>query len=127
MLASSLSRGDVFEGLYARRTFAATTRDVVVDLRLRVQVRSFDAMSRMVRAGIGLGILPHAGVIDHATSMGLRLVELDEPWAHRHLLVGWRDRDALDRPAVQLLDALAARSGKPVTRAATPTRRTRRT
>jgi DNA-binding transcriptional LysR family regulator len=97
------------------------------DLRLRVQVRSFDAMSRMVRAGIGLGILPHAGVIDHATSMGLRLVELDEPWAHRHLLVGWRDRDALDRPAVQLLDALAARSGKPVTRAATPTRRTRRT
>ena len=34
VLASSLSRGDVFEGLYARRTFAATTRDVVVDLRL---------------------------------------------------------------------------------------------
>lgn len=34
VLASSLSRGDVFEGLHARRTFAATTRDVVVDLRL---------------------------------------------------------------------------------------------
>ncbi|MDO5712441.1 MAG: DUF3604 domain-containing protein, partial [Micrococcales bacterium] len=34
VLASSLSRGDIFEGLYARRTFAATTRDVVIDLRL---------------------------------------------------------------------------------------------
>ncbi len=31
--AASLNRGDVFEALHARRTFAATTRGVVVDLR----------------------------------------------------------------------------------------------
>lgn len=33
-LATSLSRADVFDALRSRRTFAATTRDVVVDLRL---------------------------------------------------------------------------------------------
>lgn len=33
-LATSLQRGEVFEALQQRRTFAATTRDVVVDLRL---------------------------------------------------------------------------------------------
>jgi PAS domain-containing protein len=34
VLASSLSRQDIFDGLYARRTCASTTRDVLVDLRL---------------------------------------------------------------------------------------------
>jgi hypothetical protein len=34
VLARSLTRGDVFEGLWSRRTCAATTRDVVVDLRM---------------------------------------------------------------------------------------------
>ena len=34
VLARSLTRGDVFEGLWSRRTCAATTRDVFVDLRL---------------------------------------------------------------------------------------------
>lgn len=33
-LAESLDRGSIFEALHARRTFAATTRDVLVDLRL---------------------------------------------------------------------------------------------
>lgn len=32
--AESLDRGSVFEALYQRRTFAATTRDVVVDVRM---------------------------------------------------------------------------------------------
>ncbi len=32
--ARTLTRADVFEALYERRTFAATTRDVVVDLRM---------------------------------------------------------------------------------------------
>ena len=34
VLARSLTRGDVFEGLWSRRTCAATTRDVFVDLQL---------------------------------------------------------------------------------------------
>lgn len=34
VFARSLSRADVFDGLWQRRTFAATTRDVVLDLRL---------------------------------------------------------------------------------------------
>lgn len=34
VFARSLSRADVFDGLWNRRTFAATTREVVLDLRL---------------------------------------------------------------------------------------------
>jgi hypothetical protein len=34
VLANSLSRKDIFDGLHARRTCASTTRDVLVDLRL---------------------------------------------------------------------------------------------
>ena len=80
------------------------------DLRLRVQVRSFDAMCRLVRTGLGLGILPHAGAIDHVASMALRLVAIDEDWAHRRLLVGWRGEETLTRPGLRLLQALKART-----------------
>ncbi|MGZ5185615.1 MAG: LysR family transcriptional regulator [Caldimonas sp.] len=82
-------------------------------LRLRIQVRSFDAMCRMVAAGLGLAVLPDAAVRPHLHSMGLRRIALTDPWVERELLIGMRDRRALSRPARLLLEHLVAGSAAP--------------
>ena len=79
-------------------------------LRLRIQVRSFDAMCRMIARDLGVGVLPIAAAEPHVSAMKLRKIPLLEPWARRRLLVGRRDGAVL--AAVQVvLDAIAARAG----------------
>lgn len=68
-------------------------------LRIRVQVRSFDAMCRMVSAGLGIAILPRWSALPHAPSMGLVLRRLDGLWTQRRLLLAMRDRAGLSDPA----------------------------
>jgi DNA-binding transcriptional LysR family regulator len=68
-------------------------------LKLRIQVRSFDAMCLMVAAGLGIGVLPDAAVRPHLRSMGLHNIGLSEAWAHRELLICARDLNALPKPA----------------------------
>jgi DNA-binding transcriptional LysR family regulator len=63
--------------------------------RLRIQVRSFDAMCRMVMARLGVGILPRIAAEPHVKSMHLALVPLEDVWARRSLLIGMRDPNAL--------------------------------
>lgn len=75
-------------------------------LRVRIQVRSFDAMCQMVASGLGVAVLPATAVKPHLRSMGLRKVDLTDAWAERHLLVGARDLTALSRPVRQLMDHL---------------------
>jgi len=72
-------------------------------MQLRVQVRSFDAMSRMIEANLGIGVLP-VGVLRPPVPKSLVLVDLDEPWAHRHLLLGTAAARELS-PAALLLKA----------------------
>ncbi len=68
-------------------------------LRIRVQVRGFDAMCRMVSAGLGLAVMPRAGAAPLARAMGLKLVRLTDGWTKRRLLLGMRDRESLSAPA----------------------------
>jgi DNA-binding transcriptional LysR family regulator len=75
-------------------------------LRVRIHVRSFDAMCQMVAAGLGLAVLPEAAVQPHLASMGLVRLELTDAWAERELLIGARDLQALPRPARRLFDHL---------------------
>lgn len=64
-------------------------------MRLRIQVRSFDAICRMVAATGGVGLLPRLAAEPHARSMRLRLIPLTDEWAHRGLLLAVRDVDTL--------------------------------
>jgi len=77
-------------------------------LNVRIQVRSFEAVCRMVGAGVGLGLVPRSAV----PSGGLRepptVVELDEPWAQRDLQVCVRRRDTLSGFAAALVERLAS-------------------
>lgn len=82
-------------------------------LRVRIHVRSFDAMCQMVAAGLGLAVLPDAAVQPHLASMGLVRLELTDAWAERELLIGARDLQALPRPARLLFDHLIEPPPKP--------------
>jgi DNA-binding transcriptional LysR family regulator len=77
-------------------------------LRLRVQVKSFDIVARMVLAGLGLGVLPD-GTQPAFGPMGLRYVALSDPWARRRMYVCVRQYSGLPAPARQLVDHLVPR------------------
>ena len=78
-------------------------------LRLRVQVKSFDVVARLVQAGLGIGILPEAAARAFASHMGLRLAALTDPWAERRMYVAVRKYANLSAPARQLVDHLVGK------------------
>jgi len=75
-------------------------------LKLRIHVRSFDAMCRMVAAGMGVAVLPQQAVQPLLATMGLRQIALDDEWAKRQLLIGLRDVNAVPRTVRLLIDHL---------------------
>lgn len=77
-------------------------------IKVRIRVRSFDAMCLMVAAGLGVAVLPLAAIQPHVRSMGLRHLPLTDAWAQRRLLLGVRDRAALSRSARSLMEHLRA-------------------
>ena len=77
-------------------------------LRLRVQVKSFDVVARMVQAGLGIGVLPEDAARSFAGPMGLRLIGLTDPWATRRMFVAVRPDAGLAAPARQLVEHLTA-------------------
>jgi len=80
-------------------------------LRIRIHVRSFDAMCQMVAAGLGIAVLPVAAAQPLVQALGLRKIELTDPWVDRELLLGARDMGALARPVRGLLDHLVSCRG----------------
>jgi DNA-binding transcriptional LysR family regulator len=77
-------------------------------LRLRIQLRSFDAVCRMVERNVGVGIVPETTVRWAAKSMAIKAVELSDPWAVRKLTICVRDFDALAPYARQLVEHMRA-------------------
>jgi len=73
-------------------------------LDVRIQVRSFNAVCRMVAAGVGIGMVPRSSV---AAVDGLKTVEITDPWAPRDLQLCARSRAALSPAAAALFDHLA--------------------
>jgi DNA-binding transcriptional LysR family regulator len=76
-------------------------------LRLRVQVKSFDVVARLIQAGLGIGVLPETAARSFAGPMGLRLVPLTDAWAARRILLCVRQYATLPVVARQLVDHLA--------------------
>ena len=82
--------------------------EIGVPLRLRVQVRSFDAMAQMVAAGLGIGVLPLGACKARLAAMKLRAVSLSDAWATRRLMIGVRSQETLTPAAKLLFDHLVA-------------------
>jgi DNA-binding transcriptional LysR family regulator len=56
-------------------------------LRLRMQVRSFDAVCHLVASGLGVAVLPKAAALPIVKAMALDWRPLADAWAQRQLLV----------------------------------------
>jgi len=77
-------------------------------IKLRVQLRSFDAICRLVEANVGVGIVPGTTVKRTMRNMAISAVQLTDPWAQRDLTICVRDIEALPPYARQLVDHLRA-------------------
>jgi DNA-binding transcriptional LysR family regulator len=93
-------------------------------LRLRVQLRSFDAICRLVECNVGVGIVPETTVQRTERTMAISAVRLTDPWELRELTICVRDVNSLPPYARQLVDHLRA-SGDTVTAASPPNNRDR--
>jgi DNA-binding transcriptional LysR family regulator len=77
-------------------------------LKLRIHVPGFDAVCRMVQAGMGVGVLPLKVYQLMGRPLGLAAVALDDAWAQRDLVLVVRDADALSPVSRLLFDHLSA-------------------
>lgn len=77
-------------------------------LRLRVQLRSFDAVCRLVEKNVAVGIVPHTTARAALKSMAIEVIELSDPWAVRDLTICVRDVEALPPFARQLVEHMRA-------------------
>jgi DNA-binding transcriptional LysR family regulator len=77
-------------------------------LRLRVQLRSFDAVCRMVECRVGIGIVPETTARRVARTMAISAVALSDAWALRDLTICIRSLAELPPYARQLVEHLRA-------------------
>ncbi|WP_217474600.1 LysR family transcriptional regulator [Stutzerimonas stutzeri] len=80
-------------------------------LRLRIQVRSFEAICRMIHTGMGIGVLPEKVVRNYLPALDVAVVPLTDAWARRELKIGVRNLESLSVTARQMLEHLTGREG----------------
>jgi len=78
-------------------------------LKLRIQLTSFDAMCRMIGAGVGIGVVPESAARRNLVAMKLAQIELTDDWKWRERRVLSRASDPLPAYAQALIDLLCAR------------------
>lgn len=77
-----------------------------VGLRCRMQVTSFDTLSLMVEAGMGLALIPRGIGERYTRHAQVRVLTLSEPWAHREIRIFVRSIDGLPAAARLFVDHL---------------------
>jgi len=77
-------------------------------LRLRVQLRSFDAVCRLVECKVGIGIVPETTARRVSKTMAIAIVPLTDSWAVRDLTICIRNMSELPLYARQLVEHLRA-------------------
>jgi DNA-binding transcriptional LysR family regulator len=75
-------------------------------LRLRVQLRSFDAVCRLVECNVGIGIVPETTAHRVERTMAIAVVALTDAWAMRELTICIRRLSDLPPYARQLVEHL---------------------
>ena len=75
-------------------------------LRLRVQLRSFDAVCRLVEHGVGVGVVPETSARRAALTMSLGIAPLTDDWALRELTLCVRAMGELRPYARDLVESL---------------------
>ena len=76
-----------------QRFLAAKAVRIGRPLRLRVQLRSFDAVCRLVECKVGIGIVPETTARRVSKTMAIAIVPLTDPWAVRDLTICVRSHE----------------------------------
>ncbi len=77
-------------------------------LKLRVQLRSFDAVCRLVECNVGVGVVPETTALRSMKTMSLHRINLTDDWAQRNLTICVRKLADLPTYAQELVRHLAA-------------------
>ncbi|OBV38963.1 LysR substrate-binding domain-containing protein [Janthinobacterium psychrotolerans] len=77
-------------------------------LKVRVRLRSFDAVCRMVASGAGVAVVPQSAARRCQQTMALRCLALLDPWSVRNLTICVRQFGELPLYARQLVEHLQA-------------------
>lgn len=80
------------------------------NIRMAIQVTSYDALCLMVETGLGIGILPRAVAQRWVKALGIRIVALNEEWARRELKICVRSFAALPVAAQLLVKHLTSQA-----------------
>ena len=102
------------QGSTLQTFLAQVTEKLGKPLKLRIQLSSFDAMCRMIGAGVGVGIVPESASRRNQDSMNLALIELLEPWSVRERYILVRENETLPAYAQSLIDAICAHYKSPM-------------
>lgn len=107
-------------GLYEGSSMLAFARELAhhqgKPLRVRIQVRSFEAMCRMAEAGVGVALVPASAALRHQPQMQLAIVPLQEEWAVRERSVLVRELDDLSPAGRALVSDICAAHGSTMQR-----------
>jgi DNA-binding transcriptional LysR family regulator len=90
----------------AQRFFADKASRIGRPLRLRVQLRSFETVCRVVEFGVGVGIVPRSTALRAGKTMAICVLDINDEWAVRDLTICVRDLSALPPFARQLVEHL---------------------
>jgi len=75
-------------------------------LKVRMQMRSFDAASRMVAAGLGVAVLPAEALAPQLAHLALQAIPIAEEWAQRTHYLALRTGNEAPAAARTLVEAL---------------------
>lgn len=95
--------------IYLRSQYAANEAGKA--LRLRIHVPGFDAVCRMVQAGMGIGLIPDYAFKVLSEGMNLQAVPLFDSWAERSLKIVVRSENGLSATTRLFLNHLRAAGG----------------
>ena len=91
-----------------QRFLAAKAVPLGESLRLRVQLRSFDAVCRLVAAGVGIGVVPRTTAQRAALTLPIATIDLKDVWAIRELTICVRNFAEAAPYARELVQSLRA-------------------
>ena len=107
--------GEDAVGMHGGSTLQAflshVTEEMGRTLKLRIQVYGFDAMCRMIAAGVGIGVVPESAARRSIATMDLVQVELTDAWRVRKRYILVREGDVLPTYARSLVQTICAHYG----------------
>jgi DNA-binding transcriptional LysR family regulator len=90
----------------ALQRFLAAKAERLGHLRLRVRLRGFDAVCRLVECNVGIGVVPQTTAQRAAKVMAIAIVPLEDSWAARDLTICIRSSSELPSYARDFVEHL---------------------